>query len=89
MTMLEERTMMAMAAETMPRLRLVLCVMKRKDEWTVWELSESVPPSTARELACNKGPRAPERESSSAPVAESQEQFLPFVMEESNGEEPF
>lgn len=56
MMMLEERTMMAMAAETMPRHRVHLCVMKRSGEWQVWELVELVPPSSHSELPFDRAP---------------------------------
>jgi len=47
---------MAMAAMTTPRLRIHLFHVKRRNEWQVWELQESVPPSTARELAPERSP---------------------------------
>lgn len=54
MMMLEERTMMSMAAATTPPTRIHLLVMKRADEWIVWELVERLPPSTALEIGSDK-----------------------------------
>lgn len=56
--MVEERTMMTMAARTTPRTRVHLLLLwsRRDEEWQVWELRDSVPPSTQAELEVDQGP---------------------------------
>lgn len=71
---------MAMAAMSRPRTRIHLFHVKRKGEWQVWELIESVPPSTQQELALDRSPDDRSGTGSRSPV-ESQELLPALVME--------
>lgn len=77
MMFLEERTMMAMASSSSPRMRVHLLALKRSGEWHVWELLEELPPSTARE----RGPDRTQGLDGSQSECPSQQVFPALVME--------
>jgi len=81
--------MMAMAAATLPRTRIHLFLVKHKGEWTVWELEDKLPPSTALELEPERSPSQQGVVNEKSPRLREQPELFPgLVMEVSaNGEE--
>jgi len=63
-----ERIPMLQHQETTPRTRVTLLLEDnpRADEWSVWEIADRVPPSTALELEPSKSPDEPRDATSSA-----------------------
>lgn len=55
-TWMAERVAMSQHQETLPRVRVTLLTEAdpANEEWSVWELVESVPPSAAPELECDR-----------------------------------
>lgn len=76
---------MLMHQETIPTMRvtMVLTSNHRSQTWSVWELWDEVPPSTAQELGFVPSPDLELRETTRRPRSESREQStLPgLVME--------
>jgi len=66
---------MLMHQETTPRTRVTVLLEDdpKAEEWTVWEVADRVPPSTALELEPSKSPDEPRGETSSVPKAGNRE----------------
>lgn len=68
-TWMMDRIPMLQHQETNPRTRVTLFMEdnEKREEWSVWELGERVPPSTAPELELDKMPDPGGRSESSSP----------------------
>jgi len=72
---MEDRIPMLMHQETIPTMRvtMVLTSNHRSKTWSVWELWDEVPPSTAQELGFVPSPDLELRETTRRPKSESRE----------------
>jgi len=83
-TWMAERVAMSQHQETIPRVRVTLLTQcePRNEEWTVWEVVDLCPPSTATELEPSSSPDDPRRGSLERQECRSNQCLLPgLVME--------